>query len=173
MSIPNKQAKSQAITRIVVNRINSYHGYRSANYYASGFHIKRNTGDLFASVHQGYFAVKTPPGFASVTPRFCVRGADAFMRFLLNGLGGTEVPSHRRADGLIANAQVKLGNTTVMLCDDKPAYPSMCAAYWLYVGNADVIVKQALEHGATLEIGVADMPCGEHQEGIRDQHCNI
>jgi PhnB protein len=43
----------------------------------------------------------------------------------------------------------------------------------LYVENADAAMRRALEHGAHLEMAVADMPYGDRQGGVRDAHGNI
>jgi PhnB protein len=114
-----------------------------------------------------------PPGFATVTPYFFVRNASAFVNFLVLGLGGAEVLRHLRPDGEIANAQVKLGTATIMASEASGQYPPMPAAYYLYVADADAAMSRAIEHGATLEMPVSDMPYGDRQGGIRDQWGNI
>ena len=70
----------------------------------------------------------TPPGFANVTPYFFVDSAEGFVDFLVQGLGGTPTLRSLRPDGRIANAQVQLGNATVMVSEASPAYPAMQAA---------------------------------------------
>jgi PhnB protein len=114
-----------------------------------------------------------PPGFCTVTPYFFVRDAEIFVEFLVDGLGGTEVLRHLRPDGRIANAQVRLGTSTVMVSEASPAYPPMPASYYLYVENAAEAVRRALDHGGVLETEVADMPYGDRQGGVRDAHGNI
>ncbi len=39
--------------------------------------------------------------------------------------------------------------------------------------DADAAMAQALAHGATLEMAVANMPYGDRQGGVRDGHGNI
>ncbi len=114
-----------------------------------------------------------PPGFGTVTPYFFVSGAEAFVRFLVEGLGGEEVLRSRRPDGAIANAQVRLGTSTVMVSESSPAYPPMTGSYYLYVEDADAAMDRALAHGATPEMAVADMPYGDRQGGVRDPAGNI
>jgi PhnB protein len=46
-------------------------------------------------------------------------------------------------------------------------------SYYLYVEDAHASMRRALEHGATLEMGVADMPYGDRQGGVRDPHGNL
>ena len=114
-----------------------------------------------------------PPGFNAVTPYFFVKDADAFVRFLVDGLGGIEIIRTLRADGRIANAQIRLNTSTVMVSEASEAYPPMAAAYYLYVENADAAMARALAHGATLDMPVGNMPYGDRQGGVRDPHGNL
>ena len=83
-----------------------------------------------------------PPGFNTVTPYFFVDDAAGFIEFLVAGLGGEETLRHM--DGQrIANAQVRLGSSTVMAA------------------------------GATQVMAVADVPYGDRQGGVRDRHGNL
>ena len=114
-----------------------------------------------------------PPGFGTVTPYFFVDNAERFIEFLVDGLEGKETARSLRPDGRIANAQVVLGTSTVMVSEAVENYPAMQAAYYLYVEDAHSSMKQALAAGAMLEMKVADMAYGDRQGGIRDPHGNI
>lgn len=115
----------------------------------------------------------TPPGFATVTPYFFVDDADAFVAFLINGLGGTHRGTSRRDDGKVANAMVQLGNASVMVSEAGRGFPAMSASYYLYVDNADASMACAIAAGAAEIMAVADMPYGDRQGGVRDAHGNI
>jgi len=117
--------------------------------------------------------VTVPPGFNTVTPYCFVHGAERFMEFLVEGLGGTEVLRHLRPDGLIANGQVGLGTSTIMVSEASREFPPMPASYYLYVENADAAMARALAHGATLVMPVGNMPYGDRQGGVRDGHGNL
>lgn len=114
-----------------------------------------------------------PPGFSTVAPYFFVEQAERFVSFLVDGLGGVETLRSLRPDACIANAQVRLGTATVMVSEASAHYPAMQAAYYLYVEDADAAVTRALNHGARLEMEVADIPYGDRQGGVRDPHGNI
>jgi PhnB protein len=117
--------------------------------------------------------VHTPSGFHTVTPYFLVKDGDLFVDFLIHGLGGVELSRHLRPDGKIANAQIRLGTSTVMVSEASARLAPMAASYYLYVSDAHQSVKRALAHGATLVAEVADMPYGDRQGGVRDPHGNI
>ena len=114
-----------------------------------------------------------PPGFNTVTPYFVVTQAEAFVAFLVNGFGGTETCRTLRPNGLIANVQVKIGTSTVMVSEASDTYPPLSSAYCLYVEDANATMACALGQGATLEMEVSDMPYGDRQGGIRDPNGNI
>jgi len=114
-----------------------------------------------------------PPGFNTVTPYFFVENAEAFVGFLVNGLGGLEVCRTTRPDGRIANLQIQIGTSTVMVSEATENYRAMAGAYYLYVENADASMARALSHGAVLEMEVGNMPYGDRQGGVRDPHGNI
>ncbi|MES3011288.1 MAG: VOC family protein [Pseudomonadota bacterium] len=114
-----------------------------------------------------------PPGFNTVTPYFFVDHAEAFIGFLVQGLGGVETCRTLRPDGAVANVQVQLGTATVMVSEASAQYPAMAASYYLYVADADASMQRALDHGATLEMPVADMPYGDRQGGVKDRHGNL
>lgn len=114
-----------------------------------------------------------PSGFNTVTPYFFVKDAESFVQFLINGLGGVETCRTMRPDGQIANVQVRLGTSTVMVSEATERYKPMASAFYLYVENADEAMIRALANGAELEMEVADMPYGDRQGGVRDQHGNI
>lgn len=114
-----------------------------------------------------------PPGFHTVTPYFIVKDAAFFVDFLTHGLGGSQLLRHLRPDGMIANAQVSLGTSTVMVSEASSRLPPMAASYYLYVADAHQSVTRALAHGASLEMPVTDMPYGDRQGGVRDPHGNL
>lgn len=113
-----------------------------------------------------------PPGFTTVTPYFFVDRAADFLTFLAAGLGGIEIGRHMDGDR-VANAQVRLGTSTVMVSDASPAFPAMPASYYLYVEDADAAMQRAIAAGGVSIMAVADMPYGDRQGGVRDPHGNI
>jgi PhnB protein len=117
--------------------------------------------------------VHVPPGFGTLFPYFFMRDAAAFVRFLLDGLGGVEIGRSVRPDGRIANAQVRLGTVTVMVSEATDRFPQMPASYYLYVEDADLAQARAIGAGAVEMVPVQDMPYGDRQGGVRDPHGNL
>ena len=113
-----------------------------------------------------------PPGFNTITPYHFVNNAPAFLEFLVQGLCGVETCRHMNGDR-IANAQVRLGNSTVMVSESSADFPAMPASYYLYVEDADDAMKKAVAAGATKIMDVANMPYNDRQGGVRDPFGNL
>ena len=113
-----------------------------------------------------------PPGFNTVTPYFFVDGAADFLTFLTQGLGGTELGRHLNGDR-IANAQVQIGTSMVMVSEASLAFPAMPASNYLYVESADEAMAKAIVAGAVQIMAVANMPYGDRQGGVRDPRGNL
>ncbi|MGB5211202.1 MAG: VOC family protein [Gammaproteobacteria bacterium] len=113
-----------------------------------------------------------PPGFHTVTPYFFVDGAAEFLDFLVRGLGGRETMRHMNGSR-IANAQVQIGDSTIMVSEASEEFPAMPASYYLYVESADSAMAAATTAGARQIMPVADMSYGDRQGGVRDRHGNI
>lgn len=116
--------------------------------------------------------MRIPPGFNTVAPYLFSDHAEALLTFLVQGLGGEEILRHVEG-GRIANAQVRLGSSTVMVSQSSAAYPAMPASLYLYVEDADAAMARALAAGATEIMAVADMPYQDRQGGIRDPGGNL
>jgi PhnB protein len=116
--------------------------------------------------------MRIPPGFNTVTPYFFVEGAQYFLEFLVQGLGGVEIGRHLSGER-IANAQVRMGTSTVMVSEASTAFPAMPASYYLYVENADEAMTRAIAAGGTKIMEVADMPYNDRQGGIKDPFGNL
>ncbi len=113
----------------------------------------------------------TPPGFATVTPYIFADDAPAFCSFLVKGLGAEEI-GREWYDGRIANAQFRIGNTTLMVSEAGRGFDAMPASYYLYVDDADAAQQRAIAAGAVEVSPVRDQSYGDRQGGVRDRHGN-
>jgi PhnB protein len=74
-----------------------------------------------------------------------VADAESFVRFLMQGLGGTDTCRTMRSNRLIQNVQVRLGTTTVMVSEATERYKPMTAACYRDVEDADASMQRALK----------------------------
>lgn len=113
-----------------------------------------------------------PPGFGTVAPYIFADDAERLVRFLIEGLGGEETCRTMRGDS-IANCQVAIGTTTLMVSEASGRFQPSYSSFYLYVENADASIKRALNAGASLVMPVADMPYDDRQGGVSDPSGNL
>jgi PhnB protein len=73
----------------------------------------------------------------------------------------------------IANAQLRVGDTTIMVSEAGRGFAAMAASFYIYVADAGSAMDRALAAGAQSVMDVADMPYGDRQGGVRDPWGNI
>ena len=115
----------------------------------------------------------TPPGFTTIFPYIFADDADAYLAFLVDGLGGEVTHVTRGPDDRLANGQVRFGDTTVMISEASTAYPPTRGTYYFYVADADAAMARGVAAGGVEHMPVADLPYGERQGGLGDSQGNI
>lgn len=116
-----------------------------------------------------------PEGYHSVTPYLVVDGAAEAIRFYTEAFGAKEV-MRMPADDKIAHAEIRIGDSTIMLADEFPgqghrgpkAYGGTSVSLMVYLPNVDTIFAQALAAGATEERAVADQFYGDRSGTLLD-----
>jgi PhnB protein len=114
-----------------------------------------------------------PEGYHTVTPYVVVNGVAKLMDFLRQAFeakGGDELM--RRPDGSVAHAEVRLGDSVVMMGEPAPGQPVMPAAIYLYVKDTDTSYQRALKAGATSLMEPADQFYGDRNAGVLDPFGN-
>jgi uncharacterized glyoxalase superfamily protein PhnB len=114
-----------------------------------------------------------PPGFTQVFPYIFAADAARYLTFLADGLGGEIGPVHTGPDGKVANAQVRFGDTTIMVSEQTAGLGAMRATYYLYVEDADAAMARAVRAGGVQLNPVMDQTYGERQGGVTDPAGNI
>lgn len=94
-------------------------------------------------------APRTPPaGFSTVSPYLVVTDAAATLDFLVRALGGVEQRRVPNGSGGVAHAEVRIGESVVMLGDAAPGWPACPAHVHVYVPDVDAAYRAALAAGA-------------------------
>jgi PhnB protein len=122
-----------------------------------------------------------PDGFHSVTPYLTVSDAEAAIAFYERAFGAKEVVRMDAPGGKIGHAEVRVGDSLVMVSDAFPQSsvrpPSelggTSASVFLYVEDVDAVVAEAVDAGATLTSEVADMFWGDRFGTITDPFGHI
>jgi uncharacterized glyoxalase superfamily protein PhnB len=110
--------------------------------------------------------------YRTVTPYLVVPDADAELKFLVAAFGATESVCHRGADNKVMHAEVKIGDSLIMLGQAGDQFKAKKAALYLWIGNVDETYSRALAAGATSESAPEDKPYGHRNAGVIDP-CGI
>lgn len=112
-------------------------------------------------------------GFHTITPYLVTQDASRLIKFLLAAFGGELISKMNRPDGSVMHAEMRIGDSMLMLGERSTAFPAMPTSIYLYVPNCDAVHRQALEAGGSLISEVRDMPSGERYGGVKDPCGNI
>lgn len=101
-------------------------------------------------------AVKAiPEGYHAVTPYLFLKGAAAAIEYYKKAFGATELSRHPSPDGTIGHAEIKIGDSVIMLADEFPDMKALSpktiggtpVLIMVYVDDADTVFKRSLAAG--------------------------
>lgn len=114
-----------------------------------------------------------PDGYHSVIPYLIVQGAAGLIDFLRHAFDATEKERHTWPDGSIMHAEVKIGDSTIMLGEARGEWKPMPASIYLYVHDADATFRKAIKAGAVSVMEPADQFYGDRHGGVKDPCGNM
>ena len=109
-----------------------------------------------------------PDGYHSVTPYLTVSDATRLLEFLKQAFDAKETERIDTENGRIARAEVRIGDSIVMLGEANGPWKPMPAGLYLYVADTDATYKRAIAAGATSLMEPADQFYGDRNAGVTD-----
>ncbi len=109
-----------------------------------------------------------PDGYHTVTPYLVVPGAATLIDFLKLAFDATETYRHARPDGTVQHAEVRIGDSVVMMGEPEDPSKAMPATLCLYVEDADAAYRRAIEAGAASLREPATQFYGDRTGGVLD-----
>ena len=110
-----------------------------------------------------------PEKFHTVTPYLVVRNAPAAIEFYKKAFGAEEVSRMPGPDGRgIMHAELKIGDSVVMIADASERAKATSAMLHVYVPNVDAVYQMALKAGGTSVMEPSDMFYGDRSGGVTD-----
>jgi PhnB protein len=91
---------------------------------------------------------KIPEGYHSVNPYIVIDNAKKFILFLQSVFGATKI-KEVSSGGKDYYAEVKVGDTYIMIEENKNAISQKGTCFWVYVRDVTFTYKQALTAGCT------------------------
>ncbi|MGA2401276.1 MAG: VOC family protein [Syntrophobacteraceae bacterium] len=110
-----------------------------------------------------------PEGYHTVTPLLSVNGAVRLIDFMKKAFGATEVYRFPAPDGSVMHAEMKIGDSVLMLgeamCEGASPMP---IALYLYVNDADATYRAALDAGGESTGAPENMFWGDRVATVKD-----
>jgi PhnB protein len=117
-----------------------------------------------------------PEGYHSITPYLHISGAARAIEFYKEIFGATEVMRMDAPGGKIGHAEIKIGDSHLMLADEFPemdvrspqSLGGSPVALLLYVEDVDALAERAVAAGATLQSPLEDKFYGDRMGKLLD-----
>lgn len=117
-----------------------------------------------------------PQGMHTVTPHLVCAGAMDAIEFYKQAFGAQEITRLPGPDGQLMHAQLRIGDSSIMLVDEFPergsfgpkALKGSPVTVHLYVDDADAFVARAVKAGATITMPVEEMFWGDRYGQLED-----
>jgi len=117
-----------------------------------------------------------PEGYHTATPYLIIKGAAAALDFYKQAFGATELFRMASPDGRIGHAEIRIGDSQIMLADEVPGMgyvgPQTLGgspvSLMLYVPDVDQVFQQAIAAGGTVQRQVQDQFYGDRSGTLKD-----
>ncbi len=116
--------------------------------------------------------MEIPEGYQQVMPYLIVKDAARFMDFMKNVFSAEEKLRIMRDENTIMHAEIKIGDSVIMLADATSQFAARSAALFVYVEDADGTYNKAIAEGATSIMPISDKEYGRGG-GVTDPFGNV
>lgn len=115
-----------------------------------------------------------PDGYHTITPYLMIPRVAALIDFLTKAFGAWEVHRMVGPVGRLMHAEVRIGNSAVMMVEPTSEFGPMPSSLYLYVEDCDAVYQRAVEAGGASVMEPTDMPfAGERYGGVKDPSGNV
>jgi PhnB protein len=117
-----------------------------------------------------------PDGYRTATPYLIIKGAADAIEFYKRAFGATELLRMADPQGRVGHAEIKIGDSVIMLADEHPAMGyrgprslgGSSVSILLYLEDVDGVFERAVKAGATAQRPVADQFYGDRSGTLED-----
>jgi len=109
-----------------------------------------------------------PDDCHSITPYLLVADVARLIKFLKKAFDGVERAKITRPNGTVLHAQVRVGDSLVMIGEPQAPWKPRPSMLYLYVVDVDATYRRAIKAGAKSVVEPADMFYGDRHACVKD-----
>lgn len=117
-----------------------------------------------------------PSGHHTASPYLATKDGFKALEFYKKAFGAAEIYSLKMPDGRLGHAEIRIGDSVIMLADEFPEYGGKSphtlggspVSIHLYVDDVDALFKQALAAGAKERKPIMDQFYGDRSGQLED-----
>lgn len=114
-----------------------------------------------------------PPGYHAISPFLMLNDVAGFIEFARKAFDVQVVRTLMDDEGRIAHAELRLGDSHIMLGDPMGQHEPRPASLYFYVADVDAVFRQAVAAGGKVVLEPADQFYGDRNGGVKDAWGNI
>lgn len=114
-----------------------------------------------------------PEGFHTVVPYLTVDDAGALISFVEKAFDGQLTYKMDDGEGNVRHAEMKIGDSMIMIGQARDEWKSRPANLLLYVPDCDSLYQKALAAGGNVIREMATQPYGDRSGGVEDGQGNV
>ncbi len=114
-----------------------------------------------------------PQDYGTVTPYLIVNGVPRLIDFLKETFHAEERARINDKEDHVGHAEVKIGNSMVMMADSTPQYTPIPSQLYVYVDNVDDAYRRAMKAGGTSEQEPTTQFYGDRTAAVKDPTGNV
>ena len=104
----------------------------------------------------------------TVTPYLVVADAPRIIEFMQDAFGGTVLEKHMTPEGQVMHAEVRIGDSVVMIGESNEEWSGFKAMIHLYMPDVDAVYARAIDAGARPVREPETMDYGDRSGGVED-----
>ncbi len=113
-----------------------------------------------------------PDGYHTITPYVIANEAAKLITFLTKVFDAKEIYRMDGPNGTVGHAEIRIGDSRIMLADSSDTHKAMPVMLYLYVEDVDSVYKKALEAGGESIAEPKDQFYGDCHSAVRDHSGN-
>ena len=114
-----------------------------------------------------------PDGYHTVTPYLTVSSVEKLLEFARSAFDAKVTEKHLRPDGSIGHAEMRIGDSPVMMGQATEAWAARPSNLYLYVPDVDAVYQRALHAGGKSIRAPENQYYGDRSCGVEDSVGNV